>query len=223
MIDLVKPAVLSVVVTCASMAFAADAHAAMTFTDRAAWEAAVLAASGTITTDTFSTDIASAQSITLDSGIVSTNSNEITLPNVFNNNSVSGGLYQNAVGAPSWTASTTITWTFPTPGVFAFGAEFLNVNVGGLTLNGDFDGTGLQSYILANEIGSSTGFFGVIGTATFGSVTYTQSVNGIDAFRIEDASFATQPAAAVPEPASVTMLVVGGVAAFGRRLRPRTA
>ena len=59
---------------------------ATVYTNRALWEAAL--SGSTIITDTFSNTIPSAQSITLDSGIVSTNSSPPTLPNSFNNNSV---------------------------------------------------------------------------------------------------------------------------------------
>jgi len=52
------------------------------YTNRTAWEAALATnPSYKITTDTFSNTISSAQSITLDSGIVSTNSAPPTLPN----------------------------------------------------------------------------------------------------------------------------------------------
>jgi len=82
------------------------------YTNRTAWEAAITAnPSYKITTDTFSNTISSAQSITLDSGIVSTNSAPPTLPNSFNNNSVSivnPGVYDNASGTLTG-ASDTIT------------------------------------------------------------------------------------------------------------------
>ena len=60
---------------------AASANAYTIYTDRAAWEAAAAIQGSTFTTDTFSNPIPSSQSITLDSGIVSTNSIPPTLPN----------------------------------------------------------------------------------------------------------------------------------------------
>ncbi|MGB5594513.1 MAG: hypothetical protein WBM32_00065 [Crocosphaera sp.] len=66
---------LSTVLTLATLGvgvLAQSAQAFTIFTDRAAWEAAI--AGATITTDPFDNDIALAQSITLDSGIISTNS-----------------------------------------------------------------------------------------------------------------------------------------------------
>ena len=97
------------------------------YTNRTAWEAALATnPSYKITTDTFSNTISSAQSITLDSGIVSTNSAPPTLPNSFNNNSVNSGVYDNASGTLTG-ASDTITWQFPAT-VLAFGADFSRID-----------------------------------------------------------------------------------------------
>ena len=100
------------------------------YTNRTAWEAALATnPSYKITIDTFSNTISSAQSITLDSGIVSTNSAPPTLPNSFNNNSVSivnSGVYDNASGTLTG-ASDTITWQFPAT-VLAFGADFSRID-----------------------------------------------------------------------------------------------
>ena len=69
------------------LALAAPGSAYTVYTNRAAWEAALSGRS--IVTDTFSNQINSAQSITLDSGIVSTNSGPAVLPNPpYYNNSV---------------------------------------------------------------------------------------------------------------------------------------
>ncbi|WP_013325152.1 PEP-CTERM sorting domain-containing protein [Gloeothece verrucosa] len=186
----------------------ASAHAYTIYTNRAAWQSAVDALGGVTTTDTFSTDISSAQSITLDSGIVSTNAANITLPNAFNNNSVSGGTYKNATGGA--TASTTITWNLPTS-VFAFGADFISTNAGRLTLSGDFDGTGAQTLLVNDTIGAADGFLGVIGTSSFNSVVFGNNSTLVDAFEIDNASFA------VPEP--LTMLGVGAAIGFGGLFR----
>ncbi len=144
------------------------------YTNRTAWEAALATnPSYKITTDTFSNTISSAQSITLDSGIVSTNSAPPTLPNSFNNNSVSivnPGVYDNATQAGTGnSASNTITWQFPAP-VWAFGADFFSTNTGRLTLIGNFDGTGNQTILVNNTIGGPDGFLGIVGTAEFSSV-----------------------------------------------------
>ncbi len=100
-----------------------SAEAFTTFTNRTAWQAAVDTIAGSVTTtDTFSNNIASAQTITLDSGIVSANSFPPAV--AFGDNSVSGGLFFNATDGDAGVASATITWTFPSP-VFAFGADFI--------------------------------------------------------------------------------------------------
>ncbi|MEG3437185.1 PEP-CTERM sorting domain-containing protein [Pannus brasiliensis CCIBt3594] len=187
-----------------------SARAFTVYTDRAAWQAAVDALNGVTTTDTFSTDIGSAQSILLDSGITSTNSPEVTLPNAFNNNSVSGGVYQNAAGGA--TASATITWDFP-KSVFAFGADFISANSNGLTLSGNFDGLGIQNILVNNTIGGANGFLGVIGTANFSSIFFSSGNGVVDGFSIQNASFSS-----TPEPGTVMALgILGGGLFLSRR------
>ncbi|MFO1429266.1 MAG: PEP-CTERM sorting domain-containing protein [Candidatus Competibacteraceae bacterium] len=179
------------------------------YTDRAAWEAAL--SGSTIITDTFSNTIPSAQSITLDSGIVSTNSSPPALPNSFNNNSVNivtPGAYDNAVGGT--TASATITWVFPSD-VFAFGADFISANLDRLTLTGNFDGTGDQSILVNNTIGGPDGFLGVIGTAKFSSIVFSSANSVLDSFAIDNASFA------VPEPGTIALVLVGGLGLLSSR------
>ena len=181
------------------------------YTNRTAWEAALATnPSYKITTDTFSNTISSAQSITLDSGIVSTNSAPPTLPNSFNNNSVSivnPGVYDNATQAGTGnSASNTITWQFPAP-VWAFGADFFSTNTGRLTLIGNFDGTGNQTILVNNTIGGRDGFLGIVGTAEFSSVVFSNNTTTVDSFSIDNASFATK----VPEPnAVVAFAILGG-------------
>jgi hypothetical protein len=190
-----------------------SASAYTVYTSRAAWEAAIASSIPTgwydITTDTFSNPIASAQSITLDSGIVSTNSGPITLPNAFNNNSVSGGVYNNATQADNGTASNTITWAFPSANVWAFGADFISANTGRLTLTGNFDGTGDQTILVNDTIGGSDGFLGIVGMAEFSSVVFSNDTTTVDGFSIDNASLATKHT--VPEPSAIMALaVVGG-------------
>lgn len=178
------------------------------YTNRTAWKAAITAnPSYKITTDTFSNPIPSAQSITLDSGIVSSNSAPPTLPNPpFNNNSVSivnPGVYDNASGTLPG-ASDTITWQFPAT-VLAFGADFSRIDE--LTLTGNFDGTGNQTISINPTIGGENGFLGIIGTAEFSSVIFANNTTGVDSFSVDNASFATK----VPEPnAVVAFAILGG-------------
>ncbi|HAX77471.1 MAG TPA: PEP-CTERM sorting domain-containing protein [Cyanobacteria bacterium UBA11372] len=186
-----------------------SAQAYTLYTNRAAWQAAVDAISASVTTDTFSTNIPKAQTITLGSGIVSTNSFPPDISAIpFDNNAVTGGQYRNATGGD--TASATITWTFP-GAVRAFGADFFSVNASGLTLTGNFDGTGDQTFGLNAQIGGNTGFFGVIGNIDFGSIVFGNAGSSVDGFDIDNASFAvtpSQPPSSVPEPSTVMALAV---------------
>jgi hypothetical protein len=183
------------------------------YTSRTDWENAIAASMPSswydITTDTFSNPIASAQSITLDSGIVSTNSIPPTLPNAFNNNSVSGGVYNNATQAGTGnTASNTVTWQFPSANVWAFGADFISTNTDRLTLIGNFDGTGEQTILVNNTIGGPDGFLGIVGMAEFSSVVFSNNTTTVDGFSIDNASFATKHT--VPESSAVVALAMFG-------------
>jgi hypothetical protein len=195
-----------------------SAEAFTTFTDRAAWQTAVNAIAGSVTTtDTFSNDIASAQAIILDSGIVSVNSFPPAVG--FGDNSVSSGVFLNATNTNALDASATITWTFPAS-VFAFGADFFGTNIGGLNLTGNFDGTGNQSLTVNNTIGAESGFLGIIGSANFSSIVFGNSGSGLDVFSIGDASFASI-AAGVPEPGMITGLMFLGGGLVVRSLAKR--
>jgi hypothetical protein len=196
------------------------AQAYTIYTDLPSWQSALF--NYIISTDTFSTTIPSAQSITLASSIISTNSGPITLPNSFNNNSVgilpAAGLYDNAVQAgAAATASNSITWAFPVP-VIAFGADFIGAGSNRLSLGGDFDGTGLQTLTVNTALGGQNGFLGVIGTVPFSNVTFGNPLAQVDSFQIDNAYFAPLP---VPGP----LPVIGASVAFGwsRCLRRRLA
>jgi hypothetical protein len=197
------------------LALTAPGSAYTVYTNRAAWEAALSGRS--IVTDTFSNQINSAQSITLDSGIVSTNSGPADLPNPpFYNNSVgvvTAGAYDNAVQAGSGTASNTISWLFPNA-VTAFGADFIGAGTNRLSLSGDFDGTGLQSLIVNSTLGKSDGFLGVIGTTSFTSIILGNSLTQVDSFSIDNASFA-------PVPGPLPLLGASLAYGWSRRLRQR--
>jgi hypothetical protein len=185
------------------------ASAFTVFTNRALWQAAVDAITGSVTTtDTFNTNIVPAQSIVLSSGIVSTNSFP---PDVTSTNSVSGGRFLNATDGDATASSATVTWTFPSA-VRAFGANFFGATAGRLTLTGDFDGTGNQTLPVNSTIGGENGFLGVIGDANFGSIVFGNATNANDNFSIDNASFATVSApTGVPEPSTVAGLLFSGV------------
>lgn len=201
----------------ALITLSSPAQAYTIYTDLASWQSALF--DYIISTDTFSTPIPSAQSITLTSGIISTNSGPITLPNQFNNNSVgivTAGLYDNAVQAgAAATASNSISWAFPVP-VIAFAADFIGAGSNRLSLGGDFDGTGLQTLTVNTALSGQNGFLGVIGTVPFSNVILGNPSAQVDSFQIDNAYFAPVP---VPGP----LPVIGASVAFGwsRCLRRR--
>ncbi|WP_332865394.1 hypothetical protein [Pannus brasiliensis] len=193
-----------------------SARAFTIYTDRTAWQNAVTAPPGnTITTDTFSTNIPAAQTITLTSGIVSANS--LPPPVGVEFNTVSGGNYVNATDGDASEGSAAITWTFPGP-TFAFGANFSLVNPNSLTLSGNFDGTGNQTLVVYNSLNASSGFLGIIGNANFNSIVFGNASTVLDIFIVDNASFAVGiPPAAVPEPGTVVGLTfVAGSFLLGR-------
>jgi hypothetical protein len=176
-----------------------SAEAFTTFTNRTAWQAAVDTIAGSVTTtDTFSNNIASAQTITLDSGIVSANSFPPAV--AFGDNSVSGGLFFNATDG-----------------------DFIGTAAGRLNLTGNFDGTGNQTLLVNNSIGGANGFLGIIGNANFSSIVFGNNTNTDDVFQIDSASFASAASVpvAVPEPGMITGLVFLGGGLVVRRLAKR--
>ncbi|MFN7678715.1 MAG: PEP-CTERM sorting domain-containing protein [Cyanobacteriota bacterium] len=198
--------------------FSSPAQAYTVTTSFSNWQAVL---SGyVITTDPMDTVIASAQTILLDSGITSTNSGPITLPNPpYNNNSVNAsGIYNNAVQGGSGvgvTASNTINWIFPSP-VVAFGAFFQSASSGRLNLAADFDGMGIQTLLVNETMMASTGFLGIIGTVPFTNVTFGNATDTVDGFGIDQAAFA-------PVPGPLPVLGASAALGWSRRLRRRIA
>ena len=88
------------------------------FADRAAFDAAVDGL--IIVDDDFDTEIAQDQTIVFVSGVESTNAAPPL--SFFTDNSVTGGLYRNALERTNDPVNTSITWTFPVP-VTGFGFD----------------------------------------------------------------------------------------------------
>ncbi len=191
------------------------AQAATVFTDRAAWEAAV---TGTITTDTFDTPIATADAITFASGVVATKSSSGIPPTV---NQVGNGTYSGFVQRDGFR---TIEFAFP-GAVTAFGGTFSDL-LNSLFVTGLFDGVE-ETLSITSAIGTAPGFFGVVGAASFSSLVFTTNAGvvlfpgggplGGELFSIDDLSFA-QPAA-IPLPAALPLLLtaLGGLVIARRR------
>jgi hypothetical protein len=166
------------------------AFSATGFTDRAAWENAVGA---TLTTDTFSNDIGEGVNgeieIVFDSGIIS---EYVGNPFMIVRNQVRDGQYRGYVAGPN---SQCILWKFRNP-VTAFGGDYSGLTFSstfptlGLTVTGDFDGTGPSSVNIPQAIGNDEGFFGLVGTVPFPSVRYCTlpSGGGPETFEVDDFS-----------------------------------
>lgn len=176
-----------------------------------AWEMAL--GGVVITTNTFSNPIPSAQTIALDTGIISTNSIPPLLPNLFDNNSVNAGVYGNATQAGTDnSASNTIDWTFPKP-IIGFGADFISASIDRLTLSADFDGKGPQTLTVYASIGAGNGFLGVVGSSAWTSLRFGNAMPVVDSFSIDNASYAVPG----PLPALGATVAIG----WSRRLKQR--
>ena len=136
--------------------------------DRSGWAGAL---GGVVVTDTFSVEIAQADTMNLDSGVTSVATGKIGTPNHL----VSGGeflatLRPVASGSPGYSS---ITLTFPFP-ITAFGADFYSI--GGsrqVGPGGTFD-NGAEHFdlrtIFINAGGLDQGFFGFTSTTPFDTV-----------------------------------------------------
>lgn len=182
--------------------------------DRSAWEAAV---SGEITTDTFSSDIANAASITFDSGVTSQafDPQDSPVNNLVDSTLGTSGRYSAILRTSTATNNgyESITWTFPTA-VTAFGIDFFSI--GGsreVSVLGDF-GMGNESFdlreLFIDDGGLDQGFFGIVASSPFTIITLeavSPGFAGNDAFTADNLSFAK-----VPEPGTWVLLAVGLVA-----------
>ncbi|WP_425411087.1 VPLPA-CTERM sorting domain-containing protein [Hyphococcus sp.] len=203
-------------------ATALPAQAAVVYTDRSAFEAAL---SGSVVTDDFDNDIATADSITFDSGVVATKSSSGVPPTL---NRVSNGDYDGFVQRDDFR---NITFDFP-QSVSAFGADFSELS--SLFINGDFDGTGETQFSISDIVGSDAGFFGIIGEADFSSVFFTTLAGtvltpgaapfGGETFSLDNLTLAGGVNAEVPVPAALPLLLTGlGALGFAGRRKKKAA
>lgn len=140
-------------------------NAEVIFSDRTQWESA----NDQISQESFTTDLADSNQLMLDSGITITG---LTPIGTLLNNRVSNGSWQfrvyNSGGINGYQS---MVIDLPVP-VYSFGIELQSVNSSrGITIKGDWDGTGLESTHLFPHFGNtSNGFFGVVGDALFSQI-----------------------------------------------------
>ena len=177
--------------------------------DRTSWEAVV---SG-ISSDPFDNLLAQSDILDLDSGIQSVALGASGSPtHLVTGDEFQGMLRTAASPAPGYL---TITWVFPTA-VSAFGADFFDLLPGAdVSVEGTFD-AGFESFVLTDELGSDTGFFGIVSTTPFTSLRFIAngSVLPPDQFRIDNAAFVP-----IPEPSTAELLLLGIAALAESRKR----
>ncbi|GMG81219.1 hypothetical protein LNKW23_04310 [Paralimibaculum aggregatum] len=171
------------------------------FNDEAAFDAAT-AGIGFIR-DPFDTDIAEADSITLDSGVVSENTGTFRLSGY---NQVASGRYRNYVhGGAAGGGTIAITWTFPAP-VTALGLQYVDVNEDELAVT--VDGT-MRALRESADGDPRDGFFGFTTTVPVSSIVFTHEiVYFTDYFEFDDLAFGAA-SAEVPLPAGLPLLLAG--------------
>lgn len=199
-------AILTAAAVSSTLLSAAPASAVVTFfNDQAAFNAAT--AGFTFTFDGFDNDIAQADVITLDSGVISTNRDRLV-----DDNSVSNGVYNNAIDGDGGTASEISEWLFPQE-VTAVGFDFFDVRAGRLTLEVD----GVTSQVSPVD---GDGFFGFLSSTAVTEVTFGNATNLINEFDLDNLQFGSADVAAVPLPATLPLLLAG-FAAMGIARRKR--
>lgn len=174
-------------------------------------------------TETFSTDIANATSITFDNGVNSVADNS-TGGTGFNQ--VTGGQFSGAIGSGNAIFYDSITWDNWGSNVYAIGFNVGGLDTGtGLTIQGNFDGAA-NSVIIENYVPAS-GFFGLISSTPFTSVKLVETNPATDqfnSFTIDNLILARPTVISeVPEPATMVLLGAGllSIGLVGRKRRIR--
>lgn len=172
-------------------------------------------------TDTFSNDISSEESITFDSGVVSTLSERFTLAREPFLNLVTDGQFTSILSHRGEFAASSLTFNFPVP-VIGFGGIFSDVDIIDVYINHPISSPVLFDIEIENPdtLTSSGGFFGLIHSSEpFSSITFAINNSiGSDYFRIDNLTYASN-ASAVPIPAAIWLMISAlyGLVYFSRK------
>ncbi|GMG81218.1 hypothetical protein LNKW23_04300 [Paralimibaculum aggregatum] len=181
------------------------------FNDEAAFDAATAGIGFVL--DPFDNGIAAADSITLDSGVVSENMGGSR--GSFDN-TVTGGIYLNAVDGNGTNASLSVVWTFPIP-VTAVGLQYLGLFADEVSVT--VDGS-LRALRESADGDPEDGFFGFTTTTPVTSITFTTQHPALyDTYGFDDLAFGAA-SAEVPLPAGLPLLLAG-LGALGLAARRR--
>lgn len=195
---------------------AGTAGAATVFVDNGSgWTSAV---SGTITTETFSTNMADAQVLAINADLTSTTNN-------WTGSSIhrvqSGGMtlgWGDALATGGGLARYDVfTWTFSNP-ITALQAYFDDFEAG-FQVSFDEGGTSPTVLDVNTLLGDGTGLLGLVFNQAITTLTFSTTWN-YDLSSIDDLSYATA-SAAVPVPAALPLLATafGGLGFLGWRRR----
>lgn len=199
------------------IANSSSAYAFTVYTDRAAWQLAA----GTVTTIPFDTDVLNDSSIRLSpTGLGAyIASDRMGGTEGFDYNQVMSGRFRGSVAS-----SAQLIWDFlpPIKNITAFGGDFFDINSTGtgLVVTGYFDGPCIcsQTPIQFSDYFPSGvdehGFFGVVSTVPFSSITWATTDS--EYFEIDNFSFR------VPEPNSFVLSGIGVIVLNLVRRRLRT-
>ena len=185
-----------------------SAGAATVFTDRGAFVASF---DRPLVTETFDTDIPTADSITFPSGIVSTKSSSGVPPtlNRVDEGDFDGFLLRDDVR--------TITFDLPAP-AFGFGGDFSGAGtaLSSLIVTAALQDGGMFTASISDQLGGGSGFFGLSSEQTFSSLTFSTETGiptggtpiGGQVFSVDDVVLAP-----IPLPAGLALLL--GALGFG--------
>ena len=184
----------------AALSGAPSGAATVRFDDPGAFAAAVAGLG--LVRDGFEAPVAGAAQIVLESGVTARN---LGGRRCCDDNSVAGGVYNNAVDGDAREASGAVLWSFPAP-VIAAGFDYYVPREGALRV-----AAAGEAWTLHPEGGGAAGFLGLLAEAPFGTLRFSGTGTTSILFDIDDLRFA-------PAPAPVPVPLPGGLAALAPAL-----